>query len=841
MSRPWWQQEALARLARGDVYSDVDIEHLAEAILAQPPEEPDGGWLGSLTGDQQTIDDPVTLVAIRDVQNVNRLAPAQTLTFAEQGLTVVFGPNGSGKSGYARIIQSMVRTRTKAAILPDVFGAPCQSSGVLEYRVGSDLRTHSLDAEPPVDLSRAAFYDETTGDDYLSHDSEVLYRPALLRVLDELATTCDRVRAVISAKRDDSDALATAMPQVAPYSSHAQFLANLSESTPDAAIEAQCKAPDNAEGQLQRLRTEEAKLHATDPNAEKQRLRNLASALTHVVDHLSQVAAQLDATKGQQVLEARDAAEATQQAAELAAQTGFKHDPLPLVGKAAWRQLWDSASRYSYEAHQDHIFPHTEADAVCVLCQQKLSSDGRDRMERFARFVADDTATKARAARTSLEGIEATLRSLQTNPATIVQQVALISAGSEQCADDIKVALDALEQRCNALLTPSPELAAPVDVSPLVARLKQRATELVEQANRISAEAFNERLQAIGPEQRALADSLLMQASRQAIVTERNRLRQRSKLSAAFNSANTRPISEKIAGWTERFVTEASTDWFTRESDRLGLERVTLRNGPARKGVVHQRPGLIGATMNAKLPQVLSEGEQTALGLAGFLTEAHFDPSKSALIFDDPVTSLDHVRRGKVADRIVSYAKGRQVIVFTHDTSFSADLRVACNHHAVAFTERSVSRSMGRQPGLVFECHPWSAKTAAQRLDHLRQSTAQLRKRTELSEEDYAKEAKSIAGDMSETWERIVSQEIAEKLVDHKTLNVQPKMMRVLTKVNDRDDKEFQESYYRISGWAGRHDKHPDRNWTPPSLEELNQEIELIDQWFRRVKKYDHM
>lgn len=242
--------------------------------------------------------------------------------------------------------------------------------------------------------------------------------------------------------------------------------------------------------------------------------------------------------------------------------------------------------------------------------------------------------------------------------------------------------------------------------------------------------------------------------------------------------------------------------------------------------------------MNAKLPQVLSEGEQTALGLAGFLTEAHFDPSKSALIFDDPVTSLDHVRREKVADRLVSYAKDRQVIVFTHDTSFSADLRVACDHHEVTFTERSVSRSMGRQPGLVFDSHPWTAKTAAKRLDHVRQSTARLSKRTELSEEEYAKEAKSIAGDMSETWERIVSQEIAEKLVDHKTLNVQPKMMRVLTKVNEQDDKEFQESYYRISGWAGRHDKHPDRNWTPPSLDELNQEIETMHQWLNRVKKY---
>jgi wobble nucleotide-excising tRNase len=40
--------------------------------------------------------------------------------------------------------------------------------------------------------------------------------------------------------------------------------------------------------------------------------------------------------------------------------------------------------------------------------------------------------------------------------------------------------------------------------------------------------------------------------------------------------------------------------------------------------------------MPKPVAQVLSEGEQTALGLAGYFTEAHFDDSKSALVLDDP-------------------------------------------------------------------------------------------------------------------------------------------------------------------------------------------------------------
>ena len=66
----------------------------------------------------------------------------------------------------------------------------------------------------------------------------------------------------------------------------------------------------------------------------------------------------------------------------------------------------------------------------------------------------------------------------------------------------------------------------------------------------------------------------------------------------------------------------------------------------------------MGAVQNAPLQAVLSEGEQTALGLAGFLTEVESDSTGSAVVFDDPVTSLDHVRRERMARRIVEL--GRQ-------------------------------------------------------------------------------------------------------------------------------------------------------------------------------------
>ncbi|MGA4814767.1 hypothetical protein ACPA9J_02630 [Pseudomonas aeruginosa] len=47
------------------------------------------------------------------------------------------------------------------------------------------------------------------------------------------------------------------------------------------------------------------------------------------------------------------------------------------------------------------------------------------------------------------------------------------------------------------------------------------------------------------------------------------------------------------------------------------------------------------------------------------------------VVFDDPVTSMDHVRKEAIAQRLVDEAAKRQVIVFTHDILFTNYLATA--------------------------------------------------------------------------------------------------------------------------------------------------------------------
>jgi hypothetical protein len=236
--------------------------------------------------------------------------------------------------------------------------------------------------------------------------------------------------------------------------------------------------------------------------------------------------------------------------------------------------------------------------------------------------------------------------------------------------------------------------------------------------------------------------------------------------------------------------------------------------------------------------QVLSEGEQTALGLAGYFTEAHFDESKSALVLDDPVTSLDHIRRSQVAESLVRFAADRQVIVFTHDLAFVRDLTTRSDEEHLTLTERTVQR-LGSTPGQVSEGYPWKAKDVKRRFDELTVSLTRLKKdRPNLTQDAYDEECAKWAGKLSEAWERVISLELIAPVVDPVTDYIRPQSFRVLAKITDNDDEEFQQSYGRCSTWLRRHDKSQTMNYVAPEPPALEAELALVKNWHDRVRKY---
>lgn len=837
-TRPWWQQRALARIASGEAISETEYEGIARSLFDKPLVAPEGGWLASVTAPQSTNVEPVRILSVKGVSNVNRLAENQKLTFTPEGLTVVYGNNGSGKSGYARILQSMVRARHRADILPDVFAeSPGEQSGEVTFLVAETEFTSSIGSTADPALGRVALYDEHCGDTYLNSEAEISYRPSAVQLLDDLSTVTAGVRRVIDGWKTETGTSGD-LPVVADPGSAMAFLRGLAANTTDEEIAAAIACPHDVDQKLSEQVEEVARLRTADPAQEKQKLSSTAGAIDLVADHLLGLDRSFGPAAHEKLDMLRERAKAAQEAAEVSSVTTFGDEPLAGIGSPVWKALWQAAEKYSLLVYPEHDFPHAADGTVCVLCQQSLDGGGAARLERFHDFVSDTTARDAETAKKELEAFLAALDQQLVESQPVSVAIARIEHSEPGFAARVQQLFDAFRARQAAMI--AGEQPKDVSVVEEIATFRAHTKGLRDQANLIDADEFAGRLAQGQTEENRMRDQIAMRDGKPLIEAERARLRQLTVLNERFSETNTRAITDKMGELTKKYVTEEARDRFTRETDRLELERVTFKATKSRQGMgLLHKADFLNARAGTRLGDVLSEGEQTALGFAGFLTEVHFDESKSALVFDDPVSSLDHMRREAVANRIIDLAGERQVIVFTHDIAFTMVLRKTAEASDVPFTTRGIERKRKIGPGFTTLKHPWTAQDAAQRVDTLRQEVASLRRDEEgMSDQDYQRATEEIAGHMSQTWERIISQMLAEPLVDYRALEVRVGKLRVIGRVSIDDVKTYDDSYSRISAWASRHDPHPELNYTPPSVEKLSAEIDVLDTWLKSVKKY---
>ena len=100
-----WQQQILGRIARGDTLTDSDYEQVVEGIIISEDWGSAPLAIEDLPGTVEG-DEAVRILSIAGPEHVNALASVNPLTFASNGITIVYGDNGTGKSGYARPLEA---------------------------------------------------------------------------------------------------------------------------------------------------------------------------------------------------------------------------------------------------------------------------------------------------------------------------------------------------------------------------------------------------------------------------------------------------------------------------------------------------------------------------------------------------------------------------------------------------------------------------------------------------------------------------------------------------------------------------------------------------------------
>ena len=225
------------------------------------------------------------------------------------------------------------------------------------------------------------------------------------------------------------------------------------------------------------------------------------------------------------------------------------------------------------------------------------------------------------------------------------------------------------------------------------------------------------------------------------------------------------------------------------------------------------------------------------LAIASFFAELSTADDRSAIVFDDPVSSLDYRWREGVARRLVEEAKTRQVVVFTHDIVFLLRLKEFAEDMEVEQLDQHV-RNLPGGAGVCSEELPWVALKVRKRIGHLRKLYQDAETLHRQGHQDaYQGKAVEIYGFLREAWERAVEETLLGGVVERFRASVQTIRLASLEDITRDDCKAVTAAMTKCSRWLRGHDDAPAARAEVPEPAELKDDIDKLDNFFAAVRK----
>jgi energy-coupling factor transporter ATP-binding protein EcfA2 len=847
-----WRQDCLRRLAisSGELSEDdladllVMIKAAAGFDMATPAPTATAFTKEHFGGGNHQ---PIVLKGIANVQNINRLTAKAGMDFCPKALTVIYGRNGSGKSGFVRILRTACRTRVetpaKLKVLGNVYGAVSgpQTADIIIDAGSGDMPIQWTSGLPAsTQLMQVAVFDSLAAQLYVDGGSQIRFLPFGLALPHRLNSVClslkqklEEEKAVVVGNKITLTAIS--FPQRRKTIAQT-FDASINKNTTDGDIDAACLSDETHQKRLEEITNILAAGSAASTDL---------SVLVHWLERVKTECATAETGLGDSALEKlhqlQQAAVAAQLAAEVSASTLFTDDPLPGIGSASWRALWTAARDYSVtEAYPGRSFPvivvDDGGDPACVLCQQPLSTAGADRMQRFQTYMEDVLGKASKEARSAVE------KAMEEIPALAVfrsedfaDRLEQIRKRDEPLATILGKNRDAaLLRREHAMASlqatassEPPKFEPPHDgLNSLIEKLTGELAALSKAQNADEREILN-------AEKAELEDRKILGTNRETLVTRRDLMIANAAFDKALEEVQTRAITQKANELVETHLTQAVVTRFDAERERFDISH--LKVGLSRKsGQTKAEFEIDPQTKLTKLTsEILSEGEQRALALAGFLTEVALTDGSGPIIIDDPVSSLDRDRGLKVARRLAEEATQRQVVVFTHDIIFFNELCREAEDQGIEpvtvalFSDKNAAGKIDAA-GMV-----WKGLKVAKRIGRIKNDAAPLGKLYENSPTDYEIQLKNLYGRLRDTYERTVEEIIFREIVQRGSDAVMTQNLRYVT-LSDDLALRFHHGMTRANTFS--HDNPASDTVSVPTPNEFNADVAALEDLIRDLK-----
>lgn len=631
---------------------------------------PDEPRLIASNADAETIA-PLTITSLSDVTGVNALGTGNAIE-PDPHLTILFGENGTGKTGYSRIFKALAESRTvDKKILGNIAHTqPEAMSATVKYRLGdSDEQCYIWRGEKGVlPFTRMSIFDSRAVKLHVDDDLDYTYTPTALAVFKHVMAGVKSVQE--TAKRETGSSSAVSPDILSRFDKNTsvyQHVASLSAATDLAHLKSMAVTDPEVNTRIESQRTKVAELESNTIRIRIRELQRAEQALSQACE-ATRAIEDFDVDTYEQERQKLKQLEENYRLFRVAL---FKEADLPMAPDDTWMMFIESAEKY-----RQHLDAHSAYDAErCLYCRQPLQDAARSLIEKYAELLEDKISADINSSKERLKKLVGRVTSTQLSDAKALIQ--------EHAESDEKPAYYAkLEQVVNAFEAAAETLSASEQLSLSVINtvsvdgvdLKTEFENVTQEREQLQGQDAN-RSETLKAEKQRLAN-LLAAAELGTSWTKIEEFVRKAQWVTQLDNCNKqfpsliRRLTNCSKQANEQIVDNNFDALFSEECRALRAPEVKV-NHIGRQGRAQRNRLLVD---NYKPSTVFSEGEQKVLAMADFLAEARLSGVTAPVIFDDPVSSLDHRRVSEVAERVAALSETAQVIVFTHDIFFTTKL-----------------------------------------------------------------------------------------------------------------------------------------------------------------------
>ncbi len=779
----------------------------------------------------------VTLCSIGPVTNVSSLLEDQVLPFETNGMTVVYGDNGAGKSSYSRILKHTCLTRGDVPhVAGNVFNdnsiSPSASISILVNGEEKEPISWVRNCGPIPELKSIRVFDSHAASHYVSKEGAIEYKPAGLQLLDDLIDTCKYVKNEV---KQDLFELSTpiVLPTLHPETNAGKFAAQINYRTKKSEVEQHYISEDES-SQLEILREQYVSYKSKTAAQLRKELASKQKRITPLHDQLKSFIKIF----GDQAVENLEALyldyKEKSHAAEVLRENTLSDLPLNDIGGDLWKTMWKAAESFIIQKNSQYEFPPEEG-GVCPLCLQNVEQQSVQRLERFHNYIKDkaqqhaDTAEKLY--RQKSKNIKRNTFDVEIYMAAL-DEIDEIQDGAKS---SILKLIDDLLSRKSLLIDENPQFDnAAIDISSYE-WLSEQVEELSEKIAAVKDdEQLAEMMGKLLLQIHEIEDRKAISDNKANYLNEIIRQRKIKLFMKIGEAASTYQITRLSTEINQDTVTGSIEEAFKKELQALRFNFYDVgvkTRGSSGSQLFKIRLDNANTT---NIMDIASEGEQKCLALASFLAEIHADNRRSSVIFDDPVSSLDHKWRRKFAYRLAKESEVRQVIVFTHDLTFLKMLEEATDSQA---NIKALSRQ-GKSSGYLLDRPPWDALSTDRRIKHLKNKLPELQKLSNNGTQDeYAEKVKSFYGKKRETWERLVEEWLIRGVIERFGRGVGTQKIRYLTDITGTDNETIKQGMDKCSTFFDGHDTASELGIEIPDPEEITGDLDTLEAYFFGLKQ----